>query len=72
MADLGRMSSRELNDLPTMDPVKAAVTLRAALSRCNAICVSCGARSERMPRVGTTYAGSCGICGGTVEMLDRS
>jgi hypothetical protein len=70
MTSLGRMSKADLDALPSMDPVTAALTLRAALARAPAACEKCGRIALVIPRSDTTYAGRCLECGGRRELLE--
>lgn len=71
MTELGRISKADLDRLPSMSPVEAALTLRAVLSRAPARCTSCNAPMIVAPRCNTTYAGRC-ECGGALELIDYS
>jgi DNA-directed RNA polymerase subunit RPC12/RpoP len=72
MTELGRISKADLDRLPDMNPVDAALTLRDALARQPAVCTQCGARELVAPRPSTTYAGRCTICGAGRELVDYS
>jgi hypothetical protein len=72
MTELGRMSKQDLNRLPELDPVEAGRKLRQALGFAPARCMECGASNVARRRIGTSFAGCCNACGGTLELLDRS
>ena len=71
MSKLGKMSKQDLDNLPSMDPEEAALTLREALGWGRGRCTSCNDPKMVPRRVGTTFAGSC-ECGGAIELLDVS
>jgi hypothetical protein len=73
MTELGRISKTDLDRLPSMDPVEAALVLRAVLTppRAPASCTRCNLRKLVVPRCNTTYAGMC-ECGGALELVDYS
>lgn len=72
MTSLGRMSKADLDALPSLNPVEAALSLRAALCRAPAVCTGCGIVSIVEPRCSTSYAGHCPECGARRELLDAS
>ena len=72
MTDLGRIPQADIDALPDMGPVEAALVLRAALTpRAAARCTRCNAPRVVVPRTNTTYAGMCD-CGGALELVDYS